>query len=245
MFRLDSRLLRTLCTVAMCVVGSAPSALQAQARWYVSTIGADTLTLERVERAGSRISGLWVTYHNGADRHREIMRHEYTMALTSEGHPKSAHLLLRHPGGKVEYTYDAQFTDDTVFVAIVSDSAVRRAIAAHGAYPILGGSIGMFEAMIAGARTGRSAPDSTVIVTVPITGPFTAQSLPIALLTVNATRLGPRGGPTLYTDARGSVDSIAGANGQVPLRRVSAFDIDAVALSAHRSLDAPKRVPPP
>jgi hypothetical protein len=228
----DSRLPRTVCAVAVCVFGLAPSVLQAQARWYVSKIGADTLALERVEWAGSTISGLWVTYHNGADRHREIMRHEYTIALTSDGHPKSAHLLLRHPGRMVEYTYDAQFTDDTVFMSIVPDSAMRRAIAAHGAYPMLGGSIGMFEAMIAGARAGRSAPDSTVIVTVPITGPFAAQSLPIGLLAERATRLGPRGGPTLYTDAHGSVDSIVGANGQVPLRRVSAFDIDAVALSA-------------
>ena len=240
MSRHDSRVPRTLCAVAVCVVCLAPSGLQAQARWYVSKIGADTLTLERVERAGSTISGLWVTYHNGADRHREIMRHEYTVALTADGRPESAHLLLRHPGGMVEYTYDAQFTNDTVFISIVPDTALRRAIAARGAYPMLGGSIGMLEAMIAGARTGRSAPDSTVVVTVPITGPFAVQSLPIVLLAARATRLGPRGGPTLYTDMHGSVDSIVGANGQVPLRRVSAFDIDAVALSAHQSPQAPE-----
>jgi hypothetical protein len=143
MSRHDSRLLRTVCAVAVCVFGLVPSALQAQARWYVSKVGAETLTLARVERSESTVSGLWITYDNGADRYPEIMRHEYTIALTSDGHPKTVHLLLPHPGGMVEYTYDAQVTDDTVFISIVADSAVRRAIAAHGAYPMLNGSIGM------------------------------------------------------------------------------------------------------
>jgi hypothetical protein len=163
------------------------------------------------------------------------MRHEYHIVFAADGRPKSAHLQLRHPGGKVEYTYDAQFTEDSVFISIVPDSAGRRAIAARRAYPILGASIGMFETVIAEARNGRSAPDSTVIVAVPITGPFAAQSLPISLLAARVTRVGPSGGPTFYTDSHAAVDSIVGANGQVPLRRVPEFDIDAVALSAHQT----------
>ena len=117
------------------------------------------------------------------------------MALGAGDRPQSVHLLVRRPGGAVDETFDAQFTDDTVFIAVLPDS-VRRSIAAQRAYPMLGGSIAMFEALIAAARSGRHAPDSTAVVAVPITGPFIAEQMPVALLAANAARVGPPGGPT-------------------------------------------------
>jgi hypothetical protein len=211
----------------------APATLQGQARWYSSVVGSDTLALERVERLGNTISGLWVTYRNGPDRHREIMRHEYTVTLGAHDHPETVRLLLRHPAGAVDYTYDGRFAGDTVLISVTPDSVLRRAIPAQHAYPLLGSSIGMFEALIAGERSVHRAPDSTVVVAVPITGPFVARPMQITLLSTNVARLGPRGGPTLFTDARGGIDSIVGAPGHV-VRRVGSFDIDAIALAAHQ-----------
>jgi hypothetical protein len=228
-----------LCALGACITCLAPSTARAQARWYVSAIGSDTLTLERFERAGNTITGVWVTFHNGTDRHREILRHEYTIALAAHDRPRSVHLLLRHPGHAVEFTYDAQFTDDTVFISAGRDTVQRHSIGAHRAYPLLGGSVAMFEAVIAAARSERHVPDSTTIVAVPITGPFIATPIPITLLSANAVRFGPAGGPTLYTDMRGALDSVAGTNGQVPLRRAAPFDIDAVALAAQQALQRP------
>jgi hypothetical protein len=216
----------------------APATVSAQSRWYSSAVGSDTLTLERVERMGNTISGLWVTYRNGPDRHREIMRHEYMITLGKHDHPETVHLLVRHPAGAVEYTYDGRFAGDTVFISVIPDSVPRRAIAAQHAYPLLGSSIGMFEALIAGQRRVHRPPDSTVVVAVPITGPFVARPMQIALLSANVARLGPAGGPTVFTDARGGIDSIMGAPGQV-LRRVTSFDIDAIALAAHQSIRQP------
>ena len=210
-----------------------PASTQAQARWYSSVAGIDTLTLERVERTGSTISGLWVTYHNGVDRHREIMRHEYTIVLGAQDRPESAHLLVRHPGGGVDYTYDARFMTDTTVITLSPDTVGRRSIVAQHASPLLGSSIGMFEAFIAGARGSHRAPDTVNVAAVPITGPFVARPIPIVLLSANAVRFGP-GGPTIYTDARGALDSIVGTPGLV-LRRVASFDIDAIALAASRS----------
>jgi hypothetical protein len=137
------------------------------------------------------------------------------------------------PAGAVDYTYDGRFAGDTVLISVTPDSVLRRAIPAQHAYPLLGSSIGMFEALIAGERSVHRAPDSTVVVAVPITGPFVARPMQITLLSTNVARLGPRGGPTLFTDARGGIDSIVGAPGHV-VRRVGSFDIDAIALAAHQ-----------
>lgn len=201
------------------------------------------MTLERFERAGDTVAGVWVTYHNGADRHREILRHEYTIVLARDDRPRSVHLLLRHPGGPVEHTFDVQFTDDTVYVLVAPDSTPRRSIVARHAYPTLGSSMAMFEAIVTAANNQRQAPDSATVVTVAVTGPFVAQSIPVALTGEHSVRLGQRGGPTLYTGAGGAIDSIAAANGQVPLRRVAPFDIDAISLAAQQSIRTPAQPP--
>lgn len=225
------RALFVLAVPAGCLLSS-PLPGRAQARFYASTAGTDTVSLERFERRGSTITGVWVTYHPGGGRGgRDILRHEYTISLTAEGRPSSMHLLLRRPGGPVVGTYDVRFTDDSVVIA-ESDDSVPHRIAARRPFPVLGRSMVMVELIVAGAGKGRPTPDSGTVVVVPVTGPFVAQSIPIARSSAGTVVLGGAGAPPFLLGQGGEVDSIVTADGRVPLRRVPAFDIDAIALAA-------------
>jgi len=225
------RALFALAVPAGCLLSS-PLPAGAQTRFYASMLGTDTTSLERFERRGSTITGVWVTYHPGGGRGgRDILRHEYTIGLTAEGRPSSMHLLLRRPGGPVVGTYDARFTDDSVVIA-ESDDSVPHRIAARRAFPVLGRSMVMVELIVAGASKGRQTPDSGTVVVVPVTGPFDAQTILIARPSAGTVVLGRAGAPPFLLGPGGEVDSIVMSDGRVPLRHVPAFDIDAIALAA-------------
>ena len=224
---------RTLWVFSILATCMVTSHARAQARWYLSMRGTDTLSLERFERAGNTITGVWVTYHIGAAR--QIWRHEYTIALAADGRAQSVHMLFRRPDSAVTRTYDARFSDDTAVVTETPDTLPPHRIAAHRGYPLLGLSIAMYELFVAGARAGKQAPDSGAAVVVPITGPFVAQNMSGALLSANAFGFSGPGSSTIYTGARGAVDSLLIAGGRVVVRRVDAFDIDAIARAASLS----------
>ena len=231
---------RALLTIGVSVIGLSVAHAQGQARWYLSALGSDTLSLERFERAGNTITGLWVTYYSGvgADRHREILCHEYTIALAADGRPRSVHLLLRHPGGDIRRTYDARITDDSMVITskIVTPPATLppTRFAAERGFPLLGSAMSMFELFIADARKGRSAPDSAAVVLVPIAGAAAAQSnrVVLTLLSANTLRFGQG---TIFTGPRGAIDSLVAPDGRVPVRQVGAFDIHAIALAASKA----------
>jgi hypothetical protein len=224
----------TALVVGAALIVSTPTHAQQQTRWYVSTIGTDTLSIQRIERSGNTINGLWVTYHGGADRHRDILRHEYTITLAANGRPSSVHLQLRRPDSTVIRTYDARFTDDSAVITQTPDTLPPHTIAAHRGLPVLGTTMPMFELMIAAARSGKQAPDSAAIVAVPVTGPFIAQTTPIALLSATTVRFGPPAAPTIFVAPAGTIDSLVMRDGTVLMRRVDAFAIDAIALAASR-----------
>lgn len=207
----------------------------AQARWYVSMRGTDTLSLERFERAGDTITGVWVTYHIGAQR--QIWRHEYTIALAADDRARSVHMLFRRPDSAVAITYDARFGNDTVVVTQTPDTLAPHRIAAQRGYPLLGMSIAMYELFLGGARAGKQPSDSGSVVVVPITGPFVAQRVSGAVLSSSAFRFEGPGSSTIFTGAHGAVDSLIIAGGRVATRRVDAFDIDAIARAASRAAD--------
>lgn len=211
----------------------------AQTRWYVSMRGTDTLSLERFERAGDTITGVWVTYHIGAKR--QIWRHEYTIALAADGRARSVHMLFRRPDSAVAITYDARFSDDTVVVTQTPDTLPPHRIAALRGYPLLGMSVSMYELFVAGARAEKQPSDSGTVVVVPITGPFVAQRLSGAVLSSSAFRFEGPGLSTIFTGAHGAVDSLIIAGGRVSTRRVDAFDIDAIARAASRAADEQAR----
>jgi hypothetical protein len=213
----------------------------AQTRWYLSALGTDTLSLERFDRTGNTISGLWVTYHAGADRHREILRHEYTITLRPDGRPLNVHLTLRRPDSTARRVFDARFGDDSVTIAANRDTLSPHRIAARHPYPLLGASVAMIETLVAGTGVERGfsetvrvvplfPPDTATVTVVPITGPFIARELPVVLKSWSAQVGGPETG--IFVTAHGVIDSLVLRDGTVPLRRVDAFDIDAIALAA-------------
>jgi hypothetical protein len=225
---------RTLFMFSISAICLAPAHAHGQTRWYLSVLGTDTLSLERFERAGNTITGLWVTYHTGADRHRAILRHEYMITLAADDRPLSVHLLLRRPDSAVRRTYDARFDDDSVVITVTPDTLPPHNIVAHRAFPVLGAAMSMYQLLIGGARTGKQAPDSAAIVVVPLTGPFVAQKSSVTLPSANTFRFGGPGSATIFTGPHGAIDSLVTPNGNVPMRQVGAFDIDAIALAASK-----------
>jgi len=214
-------------TISMSV--AAPGA-RAQARYYASVAGTDTMSLERFERAGSTITGVWVTYHFGADRHREILRHDYTMTLGTDDRPVAVHIVLRRPDSEPIQTYDARFTDDSAIVTIAPDTLPPRRIAARRGYPLLGSTMSMYGVFV-GSANAREPGDSVRVVGVPVTGPFAERSATVTHVQPNVFRLDP-GGSMIFMAPQSVIDSIVTRNGVVPTRRVAAFDIDAVARAA-------------
>jgi hypothetical protein len=207
----------------------------AQAEWFLSTQDADTLSIERFERSGDNITGVWVTYTSGAEHRREILRHEYTISLRSDGRPRHVHLTLRRPDGSVQRTFDVRLSDDSVVITANPDSLPPHRLAASRAYPILGLSMSMYELVIAGARARGRPRDSTSVMIVPITGPFTVQTVPIFLIGPDSARIGAATGATgatIFTDGRARIDSIVTNNGSVPIKRVPPFDLDVIAAGA-------------
>ena len=192
-----------------------PAAVRAQSRWYLSALGTDTLSIEHVEQAGNTITGLWVTYHAGGDRHREILRHEYTISLAPDGRPQQVRLALRVPGESIRRTFDARFTDDSAIIVVAPDSLSPHRLVARHAYPLLGASLGL------------------------------AQPVPFFERSPGAWRLGASGAPTIFAAVRGVIDSVVAPNGSVIAHQVKAFDIDAVALAAKLSPPATPALPPP
>src|SRR5262245_60860928 len=147
-FTRAGRALIALAVLALSIL-SAPA--HAQTRWYAWVLGTDTASLERFERRGNTITGLWVTYHPGGGRPgRDILRHEYLISLTPDGRPSTVKIELRRPGGPVFETYEARFTDDSAVIT-VSDDTMPHRIAARRAFPLLGRSMAMVELFIAGA----------------------------------------------------------------------------------------------
>jgi hypothetical protein len=192
--------------------------------------GTDTMSLERFERSGDTITGLWVTYHFGADRHRDILRHEYTMTLGADDRPVAVHLVLRRPDGEPIETYDARFSDDSAVVTIAPDTLPPRRIAARRGYPLLGSTMSMYALLIGSAKAGTEG-DSVRVVGVPVTGPFVERSALVTRVRPNVVRLDPEAA-MIFMAPQGAIDSIVARNGSVPTRRVGAFDIDAVARAA-------------
>jgi len=221
-----SRLL-VLATISICV--AAPSA-RAQSRFYASVAGTDTMSLERFERAGATITGVWVTYHFGADRHRDILRHEYTMTLGADDRPVAVHIVLRRPDTEPIETYDARFTDDSAIVTIAPDTLPPRRIAARRGYPLLGSTMSMYGLFVGSANAGEPG-DSVPVVGVPVTGPFVARSALVTRVRPNVLRLDP-GSAMFFMASPGVIDSIVTRGGSVQTHQVGLFDIDAVARAA-------------
>jgi hypothetical protein len=229
---LGYRISRLLVFATISVTVAAPGA-RAQAHFYASVAGADTMSLERFERAGTTITGVWVTYHFGADRHRDILRHEYTMTLGENNRPVAVHIVLRRPDSEPMETYDARFTDDSAIVTITPDTLPPRRIAARRGYPLLGSTMSMYGLFVesAGSANTGEPGDSVRVVGVPVTGPFAARSALVTRVRPNVFRLDP-GGSMFFIASQAVVDSIVPRDGSVQIRQVGAFDIDAVARAA-------------
>ena len=219
-----------------------PAAVRAQSRWYLSALGTDTLS---IEHGGNTITGLWVTYHAGGDRHREILRHEYTISLAPDGRPQQVRLALRVPGESIRRTFDARFTDDSAIIVVAPDSLSPHRLVARHAYPLLGASLGLAGALLGAMSPAGLFSDSTAVTVAPITGPFIAQPVPFFERSPGAWRLGASGAPTIFAAVRGVIDSVVAPNGSVIAHQVKAFDIDAVALAAKLSPPATPALPPP
>ncbi len=189
---------------------------------FVTTLGRDTLSFEQYERAGSTITGDWVTVYGG------IMYHHYVIELRSDGTIASYALSLHRQSGKLEDTVHLEFRGDSVRVASSSLSAPQTKGIAEVVGPIFANTISLLELLVARARaTGR---DSTVLGVVRAFGPYQRAGLPVVFRGADSVRVGDPRAPLLLTLARdGSVQSLSAraTTTRMETVRVPRFDLDA------------------
>lgn len=142
--------------VATKLLTGSPAAAQSGTEAFVQTIGRDTISLEQYTRSGNTITGRWLTTYGS------MTMHDYVLTLRPDGtveHLKLSVFLVR---GGVLGDNDITFGRDSATVVIKRDSVITRRVAAADAFPILGQTIAMWEAI---TRHQRAAKQDSALVT--------------------------------------------------------------------------------
>ncbi|MEP6620148.1 MAG: DUF2911 domain-containing protein [bacterium] len=222
-----------LILVATISLTNAPH-LSAQTSAFVTTLGKDTLSVERYTRDGNRIAGDWVTFYGG------ITVHHYDMTLRPDGNVEHMHLTLRRRSGKVEEDVDLAFRADSITAVVAGEPTVSFA-AKSGTFPTLGGCVAMLEAITTRLRQQNS--DSATVTVFPATGPFRAGATRIQFIGTDSARMGPPVAATMLAVGRnGRVEGISrlATTTRSLTRRVEPFDLAQV---IQRFPDIPAEAP--
>ena len=135
---------------------AAPCSLQAQTGSFVTTLGSDTVSVERFERKGPSIDGMIVR------RSPQTTLTKYAATLNPDGTvARYTQLTTRGDGtalanGSIPLTLT--FSGDTVVREVQANGqmVLFRRVVPRGTYPAAGGSLGMTGLLIAAAKGGAT-----------------------------------------------------------------------------------------
>ena len=190
----------------------------AQRFYYVSTLGADTLSFEQFERTGDKIVGDWVSLYGG------IMVHHYEITLRADGSVSHYLLALHRVSGKDEGSIEIRFDGDTAIIR-PSDGKEQR-IAARDVFPFFTNTIAPLDLIVSHART--SERDSSSVSALPAFGPYRARETPVVFFAHDSVWLGnPRAPLKARLDSDGHLAglSAAASTTRTETRRVKAYDL--------------------
>lgn len=153
---------RDLClagALTLIVCAMRPAAAQDGA--VLTTIGNDTLCFERYTRHGNIITGSWVVMHPPG-----VYIHDYRIVVDRDGLPVHYSMVYREPLADTPVGLDSvaidYARDSITYTFTTRDSAFKRTVALHEAFPFLGQSVvGLDLAM---RRLRAAHADSGVVV---------------------------------------------------------------------------------
>jgi DUF2911 family protein len=215
--------------LAFAVLAAAAAPLAAQApnkAAFVALLGKDTLFVDQYTRRGNHVTGDLV------QRQPATVVTHYAITLDPSGRVATVELGQRRADGTAGPNFvqagKLTFAKDTVAIEVTRDTTVRRRVAATGAFPTLGPSVGLTEVIL--SQLKRSKSDS-VDVNVVNLGSQRPNVIAVKFFGDSA-RVWSQGYAIHYAlDKQGRV---TGVNGQestqkYEARRVAAVDIPALA----------------
>ena len=146
---------RVVAAIALCTTGVSAQTARPDTACYVTTIGTDTVAIERYIRSGNTITGAWIQHQGG------VYVHDYALVLGADGWPEQYVMTLytsRPHTFLLSVTYGA---DSATRIMVRDANAVTERVVAQKAYPV--GALSILATALGLERARRSGADSTTI----------------------------------------------------------------------------------
>jgi hypothetical protein len=183
-------------TIAILAAG--PCAGRAQQFAYLTTLGTDTLALERYERTGDIITGDYATVFGG------ILVHHYVIHVATTGAVDRLDMIVRRRNGAGLDTIGFVALGDSAAVYDSRSAERRRMVHAPGLFPMFVGVNALEETAVSYARRKRS--DSLTIPIVALWANFDTAHFRVLMYAPDSVGLWSRITPGLLKlDAAGHV----------------------------------------
>ena len=204
-----------------------PAALSAQTETFVSTLGRDTVGVEQVTWAGNTVTGDYIT------RLGPTQRFHYVATFDASHRLQKVTFAPDFPNGAPHNaikTATVTFSGDSVFTAVMRDTAISKRFAAKGAYFNLGGSTGMPEIFLANMRA--TGADSAMIPLAGMLGPSN-QPIYVKFFGPDSARIWQYGyAQRARVDRTGHILGVNGAYTTIKTNIVRTAPVDIAAMEA-------------
>jgi hypothetical protein len=190
---------------------------------FVTTVGADTISLEQYGRVGNTIRGVWASKNKSTG----AQLYYYEIVLGADDRATTYSVLLRSAGSTTPSaklpSLEIQYGRDTAVFSMRGDASMSKRIAMSGAYPRLGTSVVGIELALHRLRaTGVDA--STIVVNSPLGPSFEPIRLPVLFVRPDSVRL--THDLVVRLDTAGALVTLH--DGDRETRRVESLDVSAI-----------------
>jgi hypothetical protein len=190
---------------------------------FVTTVGADTISVEQYGRIGNTIRGVWANKNTSTG----ARLYYYEVVLGGDDRATSYAVLVRSAGSTAAAaelpSLEIQYGRDTAVFSVRGDASMSKRIAMSGAYPRLGTSVVGFELALHRARAS-GVDASTIVVNSPLGPSFEPIKLPVLFVRRDSVRL--TRDLVARLDTSGAL--LALHDGDRETRRVSSLDVNAI-----------------
>jgi hypothetical protein len=174
------------------IVLSVPAATIASAQTpptaaFITTVGADTISVEQYGRDGNTIRGVWASRSASSTQ-----LYYYQIMLGADGGATRYSVLARPAGSTVPASrlpsLTIQYGRDTAVFSMQGDVVMTKRVAMSGAYPRLGTSVVGIELALVRLRSA-SIDASTIVLNSPLGPSFDPFRLPVLFVRPDSVRM--------------------------------------------------------
>jgi hypothetical protein len=204
-------------------VASPAVAQQRTTAAFVTTVAADTISVEQYGRIGNTIRGVWAS--KSASTGAQF--YYYEIVLGANDRPTTFAVLVRPAGATTTSaelpSLEIQYGKDTAVFSMKGDASMSKRVAMSDAYPRLGTSVVGIELALRRVRaTGVDA--SSIVVNSPLGPSFEPIKLPVLFVRRDSVRL--TRDLVARLDTSGALVDLHDGNRET--RRVASLDMNAI-----------------